>query len=588
VLDTPTPLVDPSGRDRSPGDRPPGRPARPDSDRHTLRRRLRWPFAASVVTQVVLALGDRMPSVDAMSYFETGRNVLAGEGYTRSGGPEMHFPPVAPVTLALLERLTGGEMAALRLWNLGWGLIAVLLLTTVAWYLSRDDDVTVATAWFVTFVPGVVGLAINGGSGSELATVCFVLSAALVTLHALAPERDRSRPRRALELAGAGLLVGMAYLTRPESLMPGLIVGACAVLVALREPDRSVGRRLTGALTYGAAFGLTAMLLIAPYVNYTHHHTGSWSLTSKTQDASIDAWRAVAQNDRLERDQILYAIQPDGVSLGPETRSLLSIAKEHPRNWLTIGWINATTIFDMYLGVEWGWGPGWKLLPIFLLLPAIWQVWRTRHRRSTLLFAAVGAFPLVTCFLFFTLPRYLMLTTAVLVVFGTWGLVELLRKLAPRPRRVAWGGVVALTATSFLMASAILLPGLSAGERTEQRTAGRWLAANTAPDARVMTRSFHVQGYSERDVVAFPSAQYPEMLAFAQRMGVDYVVADEATMRRRRPEVYATLMQEDGAPPGLRLVHEFTESGQTVRIFALDPPAPPTNQPPLPLGYVSD
>ena len=103
-----------------------------------------------------------------------------------------------------------------------------------------------------------------------------------------------------------------------------------------------------------------------------------------------------------------------------------------------------------------------------------------------------------------------------------------------------------------------------------------------------MTRSFHVQGYAQRDVVALPSGSYPEVLAFARRMGVDYLVADESTIRYRRPELYDTLMRSEGAPVGLALVHEFTQAGKTVKVYALDPPAPPTDQAPLPLGYVSD
>jgi hypothetical protein len=78
------------------------------------------------------------------------------------------------------------------------------------------------------------------------------------------------------------------------------------------------------------------------------------------------------------------------------------------------------------------------------------------------------------------------------------------------------------------------------------------------------------------------------MLEFARRMGVSYIVADENTIRRRRPEVYDILMRETGAPAGLKLVHQFTERGTRVKIYKLDPPAPPTLQPPLPLGYVSD
>lgn len=553
-----------------------------------LRQRLRVPLLTSLIVQIVLVMGDRLPSVDAMSYFETGRNWVNGNGYTRQGDPEMHFPPVAPVGLGLLEKLLGSDMAAMRAWNLGWGIAAVLLLTAVAWVLSHDDDVVVATVWFATAVPGVVTLFIKGGSGSELPTACLLIASGLVVLRALDRPKGPIGARRLAAVAGGGALTGLAYLTRPESLMPGAILGLFVLLLAWRTAEGGKGAAAGRAVAAGAAFGLTAALVMAPYVNYMHHNTGSWSLTSKTKDASIDAWRAVSEDDRLERDQILYAIQPDGVSLGPETVPLTQLARENPRGWLTIAWTNTTTMTGLYFGTPWKWGPVWELIPLFLLIPALERIWRTRRLASTQVFAALGALPLVTCFIFFTLPRYLITTTAVLIPFGTWGLVVWLRHLAPKPRRVATGVVIALTALSFVVSAWTLLPGSSAAERVEQRTAGEWIAANTDDDARIMTRSFHVQGYSERPVVAWPYADWPSTLAFAERMGVRYIVADESTVRRRRPELYPMLMRSDVPPEGVRLVHEFTERDRTVRIFELDPPPPPSDQPPLPLGYVSD
>ena len=558
------------------------------SPHRSLRHRLRWPAFSAFVLQLLLVLGDRVPSVDSMSYFETGRNFVNGRGYTRSGGPEMHFPPIAPVGLGLLEKLTGNEMFAMRSWELFWGLAAVALLTVIAWFLSRDDDVTVVTAWIATLVPGVVTLAVRAGSGSELPTTVLLLSSGLLVLVALDPKKERSAARRALWLVGAGSMVGLAYLTRPEALIPGAIVGVAVLLFALRDKEKTFSQRLTNVVRYGAAFGLAALVFVAPYVVYTHSNSGSWSLTSKTKDASIDAWRAVAQDNRLERDQILYSIQPDGVSLGPETRSLTAIAREHPRNWLTIAWINSTTIFHDYVGTPWKDGPVWEIIPLFLSVPALAQIWKTRKRGSTLLFAALGAAPLITCFLFFTLPRYLITTTAVLIPFAAWGLVEWTNRLTLGKRRLAWWIMGPLLVLSFIVASWSLRPFTDTPERTEQRTAGEWIAKNTPKDARIMTRSFHVQGYSHRDVVAMPSAEYRSMLEFARRMGVSYVVADEGTIKRRRPEMYDILMRETGAPAGLKLVHEFTERGVRVKIYKLDPPAPPTIQPPLPLGYVSD
>lgn len=563
-------------------------PDRPSRAPRPLRQRLRLPLGTGLVLQIMLVAGDRLPSVDAVTYFETGRNYVAGNGYTRHGAPEMHFPPVAPVSLGYLEKLFGSDMHALRVWNLVWGVAAVLVLTTIGWFLSRDDDVTVATAWFATLVPGVVTLSIKGGSGSELATVVFVLSAALLALHTLDATKQRTTLQQTIGLVGSGALVGLAYLTRPESLMPGATIGLAVVLTALRAPDQSWGRRLRTMVGHGAAFGFATLLFMAPYLSYTHHNTGSWALTSKSQDASIDAWRAVAQNNRLERDQILYSIQPDGVTLGPETVPLTKLAKEHPRGWLTIAWINTRTIFHDYFGTPWRYGPVWELIPLFLLIPGLAKIWSTRRRGDTLLFAALGAWPLVTCFAFFTLPRYLIMTTAVLIPFGAWGLVTWTRRLSRPAQRTTWWVVGALSALSFVVAAWTLIPFTNASERTEQRTAGEWIAENTPANARIMTRSFHVQGYSERDVVAMPSAEYRSMLEFARRMGVSYIVADEATIKRRRPEVYDILMRETGAPVGLSLVHEFTQRDQTVKIYKLNPSAPPTKQPPLPLGYVSD
>jgi len=545
-------------------------------------------LVSSLVVQIILVLGDRMPSVDAVSYFETGRNFAHGNGYTRHGAAEMHFPPVAPIALGYLERLFGNEMYALRTWNLAWGVAIVVLLTTIAWFLSRDDDVVVATVWFATAVPGVVALGIRGGSGSELPTVTFILGAALTALVSLDPDRACTAKRRLGEVAGAGLLVGLAYLTRPESLLPGLTIGAISVLIVLATGSEPFRARIGHAALVGASFGITTLLLVAPYVIYQHHHSGAWSLTSKTKDASIDAWRAVAEDDRLERDQILYAIQPDGVSLGPRTRSLTAIAREYPRGWMTIGWINARTIFHHYLGTPWRWGPVWELIPLFLLVPAVATLWRTKRNRATLMFAAVGAWPLLTCFFFFALPRYLMLTTAVLIPFGVWGLVGWMRRLKRPGRTIGWWLIGALTLLSFVVASWTLLPGSNLPERTEQRAAGQWIAENTPTDARIMTRSFHVQGYSQREVVAFPYADYLATLDFARRMGVDYIVADESTIRRRRPELFGLLMVNDDPPEGLELVHELSQRGQTVKIFKLNPDPAPSPFPPLWLGYVSD
>lgn len=532
-----------------------------------------------------MAAGDRLPSVDGTAYFEAGRNLLNGDGFTRQGGPELHFPPLTPVGFAALEKLTGSEMMALRLWNFGCGVLVVGLLVALAHRLWRDDTTTVATAWLAGSMAGLTPLFTRQGGGSESISLAMLLASALFAITALHPHT--SERRRILGLAAAGLAVGLAYLSRPESLLPGGFVGLGIVVVALRRPG-STAVRARRLVVWSAAFGLAIVVLIAPYLAYLHGHTGHWSPTAKSQDASIEAWRAVAENNRLERDRILYAIDDTGTGLGVPTQSLTSLAKADPRGWLGIVWVNVTTLFKLFVMPLFQVGPTWRLIPGFLLVPACIEIWRSRRSKATQLLVAMGFAPLLTCIVFFTLPRYLVATTAVLTLFAARGLVQLTRSLPQRAGRILIAATAVVVATSTLGQIQPMLPWSETMDPTEQAAAGRWIAENTDPDARIMTRSFHVQAYAHRPVVAMPSADYFTMLEFARRMGVTYVVADPVTIGRRRPELYPVLMGDWMPPPGLKLVKTIFERGEEVRIFQLDPVPPPSDQDPIPLGYVSD
>ena len=63
--------------------------------------------------------------------------------------------------------------------------------------------------------------------------------------------------------------------------------------------------------------------------------------------------------------------------------------------------------------------------------------------------------------------------------------------------------------------------------------------------------------------------------------------ADELTIVRRRPELADDLLGDE-PPDGLTLVHELTEHGRTTRVYAFTPAPPPSDEPPIYLGYVSD
>lgn len=490
--------------------------------------------------------------------------------------------------MALLEKLTGSELGGLRVWNFLCSALVITFIVLLAKRLWKDDATTVAAAWLGGTVAGLTPLFTRQGGGSESAALALLLAGAYFAIGALGPETGQGRPesRRLLGLLAAGFAVGLAYLARPESLLPGGFIGLGIFIEAARRAG-TPRLRVRRIVVWSAAFGLAMLVCLAPYLVYLHGHTGNWSPTAKSQDASIQAWRAVAENNRLERDRVLYAVNPAGTGLGVPTQSLTSLAKEDPRGWFGIVWVNICTLFKLFVVPTFSFGPSWRLLPGFLLVPAGIELWRNRRRRSTMLLVAMGLAPVATCVAFFTLPRYLVVTTAVLVLFAARGLAELQRSLSPKAWKVLLATTVVLMTTSTIAEIKPLLPGVTTSDPIEQAAAGRWIAANTPERSRIMTRSFHVQAYAQRPVVAMPSSDYATMLKFARRLGVDYVVADEATISRRRPELYAALLEWEN-PPGLNLIKTITERGQEVRIFELDPKPPPSDRPPIPLGYVSD
>jgi 4-amino-4-deoxy-L-arabinose transferase-like glycosyltransferase len=540
---------------------PPAPPVRPDRRPPRLGGLVLAALLVGLAVRVAVGLTDDAASTDETAYLHSGQSFVHGDGFERYGQPELHFPPFLPVLLGVASWGVSDPHTGTVVLTVVSGTLLILPLSLLGRRLAGPPG-GVVTAWVAALAPGLATMPQIRGTGSEAEYALLVVSALWLVVSA----GDRDGRARLVRVAAAGLLVGLAYLTRPEGLFMVVPLGVAVVVLARRRPPQ---------VATVAAFAAPVLLCVVPYAVYLHANTGRWELTAKTQDASIEAWAAVARGDRATRNSDLYGLDGTGLRFSARYTPLTTLAREHPDEYRGIVGTNIGKLRDVVQMPS--------VLPLPLWALAAFGAWRFRRSRTVWLLLAVGALPVLSALAFFVQQRYLVVTIALATVLVGAGLGSLSGRLRAGATAVTLGLAVFATVVSFR--------GDVAGwwhpvEQTEQRVAGEWLAAHSDPGARVMTRSMIVEFYADRPSVAMPAAGLAEVLSFARHYGVDYLVADWYTVDRLMPEL--GVLMEDGEVPGLRLVHEVRAEGREARIFALDPPAPDSSAPPPPLGFTGD
>ena len=329
-----------------------------------------WLLAAALLAGFVLRAGigltDDAPTTDEVAYIASGTSLAEGDGFVRHGRPELHFPPLVPWLIGVTGQLVGDPHVAAVLLTCVAGAALVVPAGLTGRTLAGDAAGAVA-AWTAALAPALATLPATRGAGTEAEYALLALTA--VCLVVTAPTA-RAGWRRLACLAGGGLAVGLAYLARPEGLALAAPLGLAAVVIGWRGATRSrgagagpqatvpgpAGARLTSAGVAALAFAVPLAVCVAPYAAYLHEHTGRWAFTAKTQDASIEAWHAVARGDREARDRVLYRLDESGLRFEDHRAPLTSLAREDPAGY---GRILATNVATLGKDLS-----GWWLLPL--------------------------------------------------------------------------------------------------------------------------------------------------------------------------------------------------------------------------------
>lgn len=212
---------------------------------------------AGFALRAAVGLTDDAPSTDETAYLRSGMSLVDGDGFQRDGQPELHFPPFVPFLLGLASRVFADPHTGTVVLTCLAGTALVLPLAMLGRRIA-GPVAGVVTAWVAALGPGLSTTLVNRGAGSEAEYLLLVATALWLTVAAA----DRQGAGRLARVAGAGLLVGLAFLTRPEGLVVAVPVGAAAIVLAGRGRWRSGPGRVRSVAPTAAAFAVPVLACV--------------------------------------------------------------------------------------------------------------------------------------------------------------------------------------------------------------------------------------------------------------------------------------------------------------------------------------
>jgi hypothetical protein len=288
---------------------------------------------------------------------------------------------------------------------------------------------------------------------------------------------------------------------------------------------------------------LLALLVVAPLVARNLVTFGQPFYSLQSYDAWVTKWEPPDEN--------IYRLMAD--------------ERPHPRRLVAFGVDRLTEAVALQVRRLWSDLAGGSLIELPLLTLAAVGVLmggRSVRRTAGALAAALGPYLLFVLVYWHYEERYVIWLVPWLTVLAVGGALELYRWAArgsATQRRLALGLLVlGLALVAAPRADALVTQAAKLTPPAGDVIVGEWLAANTPPDAVVMTRvPWQTTWHSGRRTVMIPLAPADAILATLRQYGVDYVVINRLEPAARRRTALAPLY--DGREAlGFTRVMDFT------------------------------
>ncbi len=246
----------------------------------SLARAVAAPAAAGLLARLVLIAwtSPLQPSLDENRFWDLATSRLEGTAF---------LPPLAPAFLAMVRAVFGDSLTMARIVMACLSVASIVLVFVLA---ERHLGAGRSAAWVAALVPTLVYY--DGRLRSEPLVALLLLGFAVLW--------TRPGGRRSSDAFGAGIVLGLAALARPEFLVLPFVL---ALLSVSPGPARPRGREW---ILLAAGIGL----LIVPWSIRSHGETGDWVLVSanggynfwKSFNAATDGSQVVPFDDAVWRD----------------------------------------------------------------------------------------------------------------------------------------------------------------------------------------------------------------------------------------------------------------------------------------------
>ncbi len=487
-------------------------------------------LAAFALKLGLLAFRNGYIDPDEGYYLILARNLAAGAGYGFNGLPNVVFPPFLPFLIAGLNFLVSNLRLSLNLITafsgsmLGWVAFRLLKKEGTSIYPLLAGVFVLFVPALNDFVPVAESYTRNLYRGSDILNALLTFSTAYLIVLAIRTNRAR------YSILG-GIVLGLAYLTRPEGvLLLVLLAGWLGLLGFLRFIRLSIKST--------ALFVCAFLIVASPYLVYLKTVTGRWTFSAKV-DASRnyrDSLMEVVKRDNWvpftkihysldrktwEMNDIYWGYHP---GLKSDSGFSISILAKNARENFRLGLVIPRTIFPFYLWI----------LAIPGLALGIRRIWR--RERSSLDAVLVVFFPysLAVLALSYPIPRHHLFLTPVLCIYAVKG-IEWTASLISR-RRAAQNALL----KRFPLAVGLIVLGLFASEflgnfnrsvlhdsnfrnliAVDERVS-KYLAARG--ENVLMSVQPRIGIWANSDWQVLPQADLAEVLQFAKHKKVDYIV----------------------------------------------------------------